>query len=426
MKGIRSTPARRWATVLVLLPLLALGAARAEEAAPEEREPEELDTVPVDMEDPSEALLGMPLLEWGLSSNLQWDTLASSDLPADREKSNELRRARLSGLLEWNFDWILKAGGDFSDGPELRELSLEYRGWPVYVEIGRIPEPFGMLQGGSRYAPLMERPNAYALATGYGIGLAANARGDRWSFTAGAYKATKNSPLDEGGRKENAFTLRGTFMPLKGEDKMIHLGFAGSYREAAEGFLQFVAIPESVLLLGLNASSSILFADPETSNRYYLYGVEFASQFGPVVIKSEYMQAHLPEVVAFDENTGTTTSAEPLYFSYYFEIAGALTGERRDYSTRRGALGGLYPSSSLAQGGIGAVELAARFSHAMLEDTGTSGEQGIVFSGGLNWYPASEVKVMVDALQIEEITFLRSEDAFAVQARLQANFSLPY
>ena len=409
-----------------LVVMLAAPLAKAQEKTTEPEAPaDELDTVPVDLDTDTEPLPDVPLLEWGLSTNVQMDGLINSDLPPAREKSSELRRARVSGLLEWNFDWILKAGGDFSDGAELRELSLEYRGWPLYLEAGRMVEPFGVLQGGSRNSSLMERPQAYGLAPGYGVGVAANSRGDRWGFTAGVYKSTKNDEF-EGGREENAITLRGTFTPLNAGNKVIHLGFAGSFRETEEGILQFVAIPESVLLLGLNASSKELFAGANASgtNKYWLYGIEFASMFGPMTIKSEYMQAQIGDVLGFNESNTGFESSNPIYFSYYFELAGILTGERRDYSTRRGMFGGIQPQSSLLLGGLGALELAARFSFIHLMDETLGGEEGLVLSAGLNWYPLDNIKVMLDALQIEEIRVGSSEEAFAVQARIQAGFSV--
>jgi phosphate-selective porin OprO/OprP len=386
--------------------------------------PDDLPSVPVG-DEADEPLPGLPMFEWGLTSNVQEDVLLNSDLEEERQRSSLLRRARVSLTLEYAFDWVLKAGGDFADGAELRELSIEYRGWPVFIEAGRLVEPFGVLQGGSRNAPLMERPQAYGLATGYGLGLALNTRGERWGFTIGGYKATKNSPIEEGGREEDAVTLRLSFVPVKGEDKLLHLGFAGSWRQAKDGStLQFVAIPETVLLLGLNADSPIFFADPDSPNRYYLYGIEFASQLGPVVLKSEYMQAHIDDVAAFDPNTGDVSQGDAVYFSYYFEAAWALTGERRDYSVRRGVLGGINPAGRIVDGGIGAFEMAIRNSFIHLNDGSLGGEEGHVLSLGLNWYPLDEVKVMVEALEIEEARVFSSESASAVQARIQANFGL--
>lgn len=422
---MKHNPGRHGPLIVLLACLAAPTGHAAEPTKKIPDEPEELTVIPVELDDPSEPLPGLPQLEWGLAGNLQLDGLLSSELPPEREKSSEIRRARISGVLQWNYDWLLKAGGDFSDGAELRELSLEYRGWPLHLEVGRMVEPFGVLQGSSRGSAMMERPQATALAPGYGVGLAANARGERWGFTAGIYKATRNSEFDEGGREEDAFTLRGTFTPLKAEDKMIHLGFAGSFREAKEGTLQFVAIPESVLLLGLNASSTLLFVDDESSNRYYLYGIEFASQIGPVVIQSEYMQAQIGEVFGFDESGNTASAGSPVYFSYYFETAWAVTGERRDYSTARGVMGGIHPESSILQGGLGAIELAARVSFINLIDSNLGGEDGLVTSLGINWYPEERVKLMLDVLQIEETRIFSSESTMAVQARAQVYFTAP-
>lgn len=400
-----------------------LSAAAVQAAGRVAEEPQDLPTMPLDL--PGDELPELPLWEWGMTANVQIDGLANSELPAAREKGVELRRARISGLIQWKFDWLVKAGLDLADGPRLGELALEYRGRPVYFEIGRIVEPFGVLQGGSRAAALMERPQATGLAPGYGIGIAANARGASWGLSGGVFRATRNDEFDEGGREENAITVRATWTPLRGEDHLVHLGAAGSNRESDEGFLQFTAIPETVLLLGLNSSSQLLIADGGSGNGYRLFGAEVATLLGPVLVQAELMQANLDDVFVFDDTNFTVATARPRYGSYYAEAAWAITGERRDYSTRRGTIGGIHPERPLLHGGWGAIELAARTSRIDLDDDIIGGERGRVHSAGINWFPDERLKLMLTALQIEEIRESGTEKVRAVQARIQGYFTAP-
>lgn len=399
-------------------------------AQPDTREPPPLDeadlgTVPVEAGLPDEAVPGWSRLEWSLGGNIQVDALLGSDLPQPRTKTAELRRLRLSGVLEWDFDWLLKAGGDAANGGRIRDLSVEYRGWPVYLEAGRIVEPLGVLQGSSRSLALMERPLATGLAPGFGLGVAASARGERWGASGGIYSATDNDELNEGGRKENAVTLRGTLAALRREDAMIHVGAAGSLRESHGGTLQFVAIPETVLLRGLNTSSQELFSGSASENiSYQLYGLELASMLGPVLIQSEFLVARLGEVFAFAEDL-TLYRTRPTYSGFYVETAWAITGERRDYSTRRGMFSGLWPEAPLSQGGRGAVEAALRFSAINLMDGNLGGEGGFVASLGLNWHAEPWLKCMLDTLYVEEDRITATESAYALQARVQATFSVP-
>lgn len=419
-----------WPLAVAGLVLLApLAQAQDEGQGPGEEPP--LETVPVPpLEEPEEEFAPLlPSVQWTTSGNVQMDAVSKADLPAERQNDSELRRARLSGLLERNH-WRFKVAVELADdagfeelSTPLRELSFEYRGWPVYLEFGLLPEPFGVLQGGSRGASLMERPQPTALGTGYGIGIAANLRGERWGFALGSFLPFLND-VYFGGREEAApVTARGTLVPLRFDDGLVHVGAGASLRAPVDAQLQFVSIPETILLLGLNTSSADMLVDD-----YWLYGAEAAVQAGPVLVQAEYFNADISDGLVSDNAfpIPSYTAISPSYTGHYVEAAWAITGERRDYSTRRGMFGGIEPRSPLFGGGIGAIELAARRSEIDLSDERGLGERGEVSSLALNWYPVEYVKLMAEALEIvEERPNGTREEVSAVQARAQLHFSVP-
>jgi phosphate-selective porin OprO/OprP len=414
----------RW--ILALLALVASATLRAQDATAEQP-----DLIPV-FEGSDEDLEPLtPDLEWTISGNLQGDLLASSDLPEAREDSSEVRRARISALLEWRNDWRLKLGVDLvrqetafgEDVLPVRDLSVEYRGLPVHIELGQFVEPFGLLQSSSRGAAFMERPQASGLAPGYGLGIAANARLGNGGLAFGAFVPTRNDVLF-GGREDESQTARITYAPLHGDDALLHVGAAASVREPEDDLLQFVTIPESVLLLDLNASGQRLIV----ADDYLLFGAELAAQVGPVLLQGELMQAEIPDAISFDDvvNDGVITFLDASYTGWYVEAAWALTGERRDYSVRRGTFGGIEPARMLFAGGFGAIELAARYGSTDLRDETDRGERGRVASVGLNWYPLAYAKLMVEGLDITvDDAAGGREEARAIQARLQLHFTLP-
>ena len=415
----------RW--ILALLALVASATLRAQEEPPEA----DPDLIPV-FEGSDEDLEPLtPDLEWTISGNLQGDLLASSELPEAREDTAEVRRARISAVLEWRNDWRLKLGVDMvqeetpfgEDVLPLRDLSVEYRGLPVHLELGQFVEPFGLLQSSSRGAPLMERPQASGLGPGYGIGLAANARIGNGGLTFGAFVPTRNGAFF-GGREDESQTARVTYAPLRGDDALLHVGAAFSVREPENSLLQFVTIPESVLLLDLNTSGQRLIVDDD----YLLFGAELAAQLGPVLLQGELIHAEIPDAISFDDvvNDGIITFLDPSYTGWYVEGAWALTGERRDYSVRRGTFSGIEPSRLLFGGGLGAIEIAARYGSTDLRDETDRGERGRVASLGINWYPLAFAKLMVEGLDVTvEDAAGGREDVRAVQARLQLHFTLP-
>lgn len=417
----------------VCLPVAAQTGAAGEES---QGEPGDLPTihVPTEPDLPDE-----PGLDYLFTALLQGDALASSDISggngdpeAKDHEDTKLRRARAGVLLRYNLDWRFKASADFANKPYLRELSVEWRSGPMAIEAGRIVEPFGVLAGGSTSMALMERPIAEGLAPGYGLGAAGNAHGDRWGLTLGVFESTQNN-VQEGGRKERAVTLRPTWAPLLKENQVIHLGIEASYRETKDGPLMFVAIPESVLLYGMNISSAPLFTDTDTGkkNKYQLFGAELGMLFGPVMILTEGTLAHVSDAFAFNGNFGgiNFNYAQDAWFTgYYLEADWSLTGERRDYSVRRGAFSGLDPNSSILKGGKGAFEIGARVGAIDLQDQNLGGESGVAFSLGLNWYPEEHSRVTLEGVSVHKTGYDDPDftrDATAVQLRVQTLFSAP-
>lgn len=374
---------------------------------------------PVVDEDSPETIPELPWFEWRYNATVQYDTLARSQLPDEREKSGELRRARLSGYFQAH-DLRLKLGVDFADSADLRDVSLEYRGSRTHLELGRFVEPFGLLQSGSSNLAFMERPQASSLAPGYGVGLAASFKGRSWGLTTGIFQATRNEDFF-GGRKEDALTLRMTGTPYRAGERLLHIGGAISRRVSEDGFIRFVAIPESVLLLGLNTTSGLI----DTTN-YDLYGLEFATLTGPVLVQGEWFNARVNELFVGDGTGEFFGEVSPSFDAWYLEASWAVTGERRDYSTRRGTFSGITPRRPLGKRGAGALEFALRYSDTDLASPEVGGEQATIVSAGVNWYPWPSVKLMLEQLHIKETQENGAvEDVKALQLRAQWRFGGP-
>lgn len=417
--------------VALVCTLLTAGAWAAEEPA-----------VPVIPLPPEDAALPEPeLLQWNVIGDLQGDVnLATSAREGD--DFGNVRRARLALVVDYDFDWRVRASGDFGKFAGLRDLFVEYRGWPVHLAGGRMVEPFGLLQGGSSGAALMERPQPTALGPGYGLGVQGNYAGRRWGVTLGAFDATQNS-IELGGRSEEAVTGRLTGAVFRAQDALLHLGLNVSRRDSGDGLAQFDAIPETTLLTGYNTQSLIFEADSSSpgSNRYWIYGVETAWQVGSLMLQGEYLKTRFD-----DANTRNpfTNQLEPIpspdYGGYYLEAAWALTGEVRDYSTRRGVFGNIYPRAPFGAGGSGAFEVAVRGSvtdfRYDIRYHGPTGDHGQVGSAGINWYPTDTTKAMLNFLQIRRRSHGSvgddaqdppnpSREDWLVQARLQWYFVAP-
>lgn len=318
--------------------------------------------------------------------------------------SSETRRLRLGAGFVVKDLWRLYASGEFSDEPELRDLGIEWRGWPVRIELGRFQEPFGLGEAGSAFDTLlMERPSATSLGPDNAPGLMASARGERWGLSAGVFHGDMKGQLG-GDRLEDSATLRGTWLPVRVKQGYWHVGAGASLRKSGDPFgLRLTGSPETALIIGLTPVSPLVVDE----DRYRLWNLETALRFGPALLSAEYIGAHVDNGLEWD--------------GWYVEAGWAITGERRGYSTRYGAIGNLYPRHPVTQGGLGAIEIAARAGETDFSDGG--GDRGKSSAIGLNWYPVDLVRLSINGLHLERTDDLgeHRKGNFA-QARVQLSF----
>ena len=101
-----------------------------------------------------------------------------------------------------------------------------------------------------------------------------------------------------------------------------------------------------------------------------LLGLENAYVLGPLAVQAEYIRSYV------DVNSpGTATQFRNVHFDgYYAQTSYFLTGEHRPYRKKDGYFGRVKPKKnfSLKRGGLGAWEVAARYSHANLDRIGPS------------------------------------------------------
>lgn len=342
-------------------------------------------------------------VEIKLGGRVQYDTLFDSDAPKSQQDDGEFRRVRAGFSARYTRDWVFTASGDFVDKPRLRDLSLEYRGFPVRIEVGRFQEPFGLAENGSsRHTLFMERPSPTAFGPDYGLGGALNYRGERWGLSVGGF-AADDSPNFGGDRNESAVTGRVTVNPLRG-DVLLHLGGSYSQRKSDDpDGIRFSGTPETVLVSGYTPRG---LRDP-LEDKYSLAGAEAALRLGPVLAQGEFIRISSDGLV---EGEG-----------WYGEIGWVLTGERRDYGTRYGNFDGVNPKRPLNKGGIGAIEIGLRYSETDFSEDG--GDLGEVVGIALNWYPFELLRLSVNAQRISlEEPGVPKEEADVIQGRAQLYF----
>jgi len=331
-----------------------------------------------------------------------------------------LRRARFGfeGTVARDFGYklLLEWGGSGTEGPaRINDAWISYSGLaPFTFTLGAFAPPANMDDSTSADdLPFMERASAAelarSLAAGDGrLGLGIRASGKRWmSSLAFTTRTVFDAESFDG---QAAAVGRAAFLAAKGEDYDVHLGASGTY---------VLSPPDQGL--GSSPRHPLRFRDrPEVradSTRLIdtgsidadgagVYGVEFGANWRSFYLQGEHFWFDL-------QRPASANLPDPDFTGYYLQGSWTFTGENRRYNVANGAFQTPRARTTFSKdGGYGAWELAARYSRMNLNfnegldgaaaapDSVRGGDQQ-VWTFGLNWYPNSNIRVMLDYLLID-------------------------
>lgn len=327
----------------------------------------------------------------------------------------ELRRARIEMEGTFQGDWGYELGVDVADGDaDVKDAYLEYLGfWPGKLKVGQFKEPFSLEElTSSRYITFMERALPNSIAPGRNIGIGYHGYGEQWTAAAGVFGEAFDDDADAEGDEGWGLTGRLTYSPLHEDRRALHLGAAASWREPSdEKLVDFDARPESHVTDVKYVNSGDI-TDVDDMRKY---GLEAAWVQGPYSLQSEYMRADLSRGAGFGD---VAMDGWYLYGSWF------LTGESRDYKSKKGAFGRVKP-----RGKQGAWELAARYSVLDLNDGTITGGKEQNTTLGVNWYINPQLRLMANYIRVDNDSnadddgdVSGNDDPNIVQMRMQADF----
>ncbi len=304
----------------------------------------------------------------------------------------EFRRVRLytSGTVYDNIDYKLQfdfAGGD----ADLKDAYLGVRNLPIgYLKMGHFKEPFGLEElTSSKYITFLERalPVVFAPSRNTGVmlqGTALAASDPRMTWATGIFRDADSYGED---KSEGGYSVTGrvTALPWYEDEgaRLLHVGAAYSLRELND-VVRYRSRPEAHLAPYFVDTTAL------TANRAGLLGLESALVHGPFSLQGEYMR------------TDVDISSSSSFDGFYIQGSYFLTGEHRNYKTSAGAFDRVKPKENFHFGeGIGAWEVAARYSQLNLNDAGISGGRLKDATVGLNWYLNPNTRIMWNYVRAE-------------------------
>jgi phosphate-selective porin OprO/OprP len=307
------------------------------------------------------------------------------------EDGVEFRRARLYSSGTIYGAGIYKLQVDFATGEvSFKDVYLGIKGLGTLgqLTIGQFKEPFSLEElTSSNYTTFMERSliNTFAPARKTGMMINSAVMGERSTWAVGIFRPTSGVGK-MAGDAGYSFTGRMTHqVPLDDSGKgLIHLGIAGSHRNLAEPRLLFQARPEHHL------SSRFLNTQYFPSTYYRLLGAEAALVLNRLSLQGEYVLT----------NSEYSPGDDPSFYGYYLEGSYFLTGDSRPYDSSKGVFSRVKPKEPLGEsGGIGALQLTARYSSLDLNDGEVSGGEMGTITLGLNWHLNPNMRCMVNFIR---------------------------
>ncbi len=321
---------------------------------------------------------------------------------------SDFRRARLSakGSVTELTNYFFQMDFGFFGRPTFTDVWLEQTKVPFFgnVRIGQWKQPFGLETVSSfRYTTFMERSVLFQPFTPFrhsGIGFYDHSDDLSMTWAASAFRTGQDqfgATLSDNGGYGTSERL--TWVPsweCNGKN-YLHLGVGHFFNAPPNDSVNFRTIPE--FYVGANGPGAVGTsgqAVPGGANGtpffvstgnlavpyYNVLGSELLWVDGPLSIQSEAM------VNLVSQSAGGTAALPGAYAQAgYF-----LTGEHRPYDRKTGTIDRVIPKSNLTfagnecNPGLGAWEVAGRWSYLDLNDSLIAGGTITDYTAGLNWY----------------------------------------
>jgi phosphate-selective porin OprO/OprP len=369
-----------------------------------------------------------------LSGVFQADAVAFDQDDASRHNYGEIesgadfRRARLGarGAISDRMDYFMQLDFGFFGRPTFTDVWADFKdvGPLGTVRVGQWKHPFSLETVSSfRYTTFMERAGVFQAFTPFrhiGLGFYDHSKDERWTWAASYLRTGQDQFAGSLSTNEgNGLAARLTHLlwdnPSTGSE-YLHLG-AGYFLNAPPNQrLRVRSIPEifvgefvvpagepngtSGQPVPTAVNGTPFFVDTGLLTDVSLvntYGTEALWVQGPLSWQSEAMAQHIDG----------GSNGNGLLWGGYSQVGYFLTGEYRPYDRKNGAIDRVKPMNSVSKsGGIGAWEIALRWSYLDLLDRNIRGGEMENITAGVNWYVNPNCKCVFNYIRAD--AFARS------------------
>lgn len=351
-----------------------------------------------------------------LGGRIQIDATTYSEDINRHNDGTEIRRARLFAQGNLGKAWGYKLQYDFADDiviDGLRDAYLDYTGFENFkIRIGHTKEPFSLQNmTSSKYVLFTERALPIVFSIGRNLGLQVSHNDKNWSAAIGFYgKGVNGADLDN----DEGFgaSSRITYALINEKNRILHLGVTAAYRSTgSRDILRFRVRPESHLTNTRLVDTGFFDADS-----YTRFVGETAFISGPFHMQGEYYHTSVDREISVNTDLN--------FSGFYVEGGWFLTGESMNYKASRGNFSRVTPKGIVGKGGIGAWQVALRFSSLDLTDEDILGGEEDNFTLGLNWYATSNIRFSANYVNVLKVDGgpASGDEPVSFQIRSQVEF----
>ncbi len=350
------------------------------------------------------------------------------------------RRTRLAavGDVSKSVGYMLEMDFSFPGRPSFMDVWADIRDVPLLgiVRVGQWRMPFGMDELTSvRELQFIERFLGFAQAPFRQTGIGFHNRNEQQTVTwdVAGFKFPTDFFGDAQGDRGYGMAARVTALPFYNEEsnQLIHLGADYSFIAPAGKTIQFrnqaefggpfivtqpnaFAPPGSPQSLAGNLGSlpNAIDTGAVPVQYYQLFDAELGAAAGSWYMQSEARYAFLNQLSGHASTLPT----------YYIETGYFLTGEVRPYNKLAGVFSRVKPKCKWGEdGGLGAFEVAFRYSYADFNGTGFQGNRLNDLTWGLNWYLNQYMKFQfnyIHSMLANAVHGSSDFDTYAMRAQL--------
>lgn len=313
----------------------------------------------------------------------------------DAQDGADFRRARLAAVGQaWdNISYQLEMDFAFPGRPSFMDVWLDIEDVILSnnLRIGQFRQPFGMDGLTSvKEMTFLERglPFAFLPFRQIGAAMYGNQKDElaTWAIAGFRYPTdVYGGNVGDNGGYGLATRLTGLLINRPDAGGLLHIGGGFSFLDPSNDQFQFRNQPE--VFVGEEGGGVLAGTNPKLSpfvntgeidaNNASLFSAELAAAHGSFYAQSEFVYAHVDQI----NGPSLGFSGAYAYCGYF------LTGEKRPYNGKAGVYGSVTPRKSVGEeGGIGAWEIATRYSYIDLTDENINGGRLNNITAGLNWY----------------------------------------